>query len=131
MKGAPKILHSNRELSKKELQTFIDEETKLVKGIFKNFECPGGGAKIVMKKYPGVAAFERWMEDNKEYEVPLYVARYLNGIDVTAKAIQGRLGSCSYPVHDYRVDKDTGRSHVRVGTRRQRFGFQSLEFASV
>ncbi|NGX57243.1 MAG: hypothetical protein K940chlam3_00129 [Chlamydiae bacterium] len=130
MKGAPSIIHSNKDAAQKELQTFIEEECKPVKGIFKNYECVGGSAKIIQHKYRGQPLFSKTMEDGKEYEVPLWVARWLNGIDVTAKALNGRIGSCSYARHQHSVDRNTGQPIQVEGQRRQRYGFQSLEYAA-
>ncbi|KKN67873.1 hypothetical protein LCGC14_0456600 [marine sediment metagenome] len=129
MKGAPSIIHNNKDAAQKELQKFIEEECKPVKGIFKNYECPGGAAKITQHKYRGQPLFAKTMEDGQEYEVPLWVARWLNGIDVTAKACNGRIGSCSYARHQYSVDRNTGQPIQIEGQRRQRYGFQSLDFS--
>lgn len=131
MKNGPKIIHNNKEAAKKELESFVQEEKRLVKGIFKNYECPGGCARIVQHKYPGEKLFDKTMFDGQEYEVPLWVARWLNGIDVTAKACNGRIGSCSYPRHEYSVDASSGKPIQSVGERRQRYGFQSLDFVAV
>lgn len=114
---------------KKELLKFMEEECRPVKGIFKNYECAGGGTLIVQHKYPGQPHFSQWLQDGQEYEIPLWVARYLNGIDITATALKGKIGSCSYPRHSHCVDKN-GQSIIVEGQRRHRFGFQSLEFAA-
>ncbi len=121
------VLPDRKAEAKAKLQKYIAEETKMVKGIFQFFDCPGMRAKITVQKYPGVKRFEQEMDDGKEYEIPLYVARFLNGIDVTAEAIDGKLGTCSYPVHSHLVDKD-GVAIISTAKRKRRFGFQSLEF---
>ena len=117
----------NKEESKKKLEKFMQEELKMVKGIFQFFECPGMAAPINVKKYPG-HFFSMNMQDGQEYEIPLYVARFLNGIDVTAEAISGKLNTCSYPVNSYIMDKN-GNPIASPTKRKKRFGFQSLEFA--
>ncbi len=122
----PTITKDRKALGKEKLERYMKEELKMVKGIFKFFECPGMGAKITVKKYPG-HMFAQEMQDGQEYEVPLYVARFLNGIDVTAEAIGGKLGTCSYEVHGYLMDKN-GMPIVNKEKRKSRFGFQSLEF---
>ncbi len=131
MKGAPRIIHSNKEAAQKELQTFIEMECKPVRGIFKYYECPGASTKITQHKYPGQKIFEMVMQDGMEYEVPLWVARWLNGIDITAKACNGKIGSCSYARHQYSIDKNTGQPIQVEGQRTQRFGFQALDFVAV
>lgn len=117
-----------RALGKKLLEEFMKDELRLVKGIFQNFETPGMALPVHVKKYPG-HVFNRVLEDGKEYEIPLYVARHLNGIDVTAREIDGKLGTCSYEVHQYIVDKN-GIPIVSRQKRKHRFGFQSLEFGN-
>lgn len=109
------------------LAKFRKEESRLVKGIFQFFECPGMSAKITCGKYKG-EIFSKEMMDGQEYEIPLYVARFLNGIDVTAEGINGKLDTCSYPVNSYIMDKD-GNPYVHPQKRKRRFGFQSMEFA--
>lgn len=125
-----KMTAEEKGAAKKKLDAFIKEETRMVKGIFQNFECPGGTQPFSVKKYPGIEPFNKIMEDGKEYEVPLYVARFLNGIDVTAEGLGGKLGTCSHPVHSHIVDKD-GNPTVSLEKRKKRFGFQSLEFGGM
>lgn len=142
---APHITKTGKELAKEKLKKIIEEETRPVRGIFQFFECPGGSTKVTVRKYPGIPAFEMTMVDGGEYEVPLYVARHLNGIDVTATAINGKIGTCSYPVHGFVMSDGNlqpsalgmapGHSGIPVPIvgiqkRIKRFGFQSLEFGS-
>jgi hypothetical protein len=117
----------DKEAAKKKLRAFMDEELKTVRGIFQCFETPGSSTKIVVRKYPG-HMFDQVMKDGEEYEVPLYVARHLNGIDVTATAINGKLGTCSYEVHAHLMDKN-GLPIISREKRVKRYGFQSLQFA--
>jgi hypothetical protein len=126
--SAPRIIHNNREAAQKELQKFIEEEKRLVKGIFKNYECPGGSVTITQKKYKSEPMFIKDMLDGQEYEIPLWVARWLNGIDVTAKSLNGRINSCSYVKHQYSLDRITGQPVQVEGQKKQRYGFQSLDF---
>lgn len=135
-----------KEAAKKRLNELMQEEMKTVKGVFQNFETPGGNLKLTVKKYPG-HVFEKTMEDGGTYEVPLYIARHLNGVDITAGDLSGsaeknpRIGTCSYPKHGFVVP---GRGAepafgaiggdgipvpiVGIVKRVKRFGFQSLEF---
>jgi hypothetical protein len=142
--GSPAITKSQKELSKEKLENYIKEETKLVKGVFQLFDNPGATHRVMVRKYPGVPMFDKVMQDGMEYEIPLYVARHLNGIDVTAERINGKIGSCSYPVHGFltrtgdlnpsNLGEAPGFSGipvpiVGVQKRVKRFGFQSMEFA--
>lgn len=86
------------------------------------------------------------MTDGETYEIPLYAARFLNGIDVSAGALgdparrNQNIGTCSYGVHGFRMDspvdlKKSQEGHqgipvpiVGITSRKRRYGFQSLEF---
>lgn len=125
----PKLSEEEKKAAKAKLEKYMKEELRKVKGIFQNFETPGMAVPIQVRKYPG-HFFSMTMEDGKEYEVPLYIARHLNGIDVTAEAIDGKLGTCSYPISSHIMDKD-GNPTVSVSKRKRRFGFQSVDFGSV
>lgn len=141
---------SIKEAAKQKLKQLMKEESRMVKGIFQCFETPGSTVKISVHKYPspdngGIPPFEMVMTDGETYEVPLYVARFLNGVDVTAGAMSetkrsSNIGTCSYPVHGFTWKGDmppaSSQDHkgvpiplVGVAKRIKRYGFQSLEFA--
>ena len=131
---------SVKQLAKEMLNKLIAEETKTVKGRFRNFETPGGSLRVQVRKYPGIAPFDKIMFDNETYEIPLYVARHLNGIDVSAKKINGKIHSCSFPIHGFKWDQgmsaplsqtnEEGIAVPIIGVSKwtRRFGFESLEF---
>ena len=105
VKTTPKVVveeKSEKQINKALLQKYIDEETKLVKGRFRTIESPGTSQRIQIRKYPGIPMFDKVMKDGEMYEIPLYAARFLNGIDATAKAVGGKIGTCSYPVHGFK-----------------------------
>jgi hypothetical protein len=127
--------------SKALLNKFIEQETKTVKGKFRNFETPGAGTRIMVRKYPGVPMFDQVMMDGGTYEIPLYVARHLNGTDVTATKSNKKLNTCSYPTHGFLFDnsgkipgssEDNGIPVPIIGPTKwtRRYGFESLEFDS-
>jgi len=139
-----------KEIAKQKLQELIKEETKLVRGIFQNYENPGCSATISVRKYPGIPPFQQTMLDGCEYEVPLYIARFLNGIDASAGALGDKdkrntnIGTCSYPIHGFKWDTgvEAPRSSegvyngnptvvpiVGITRRVKRYGFQSMEFS--
>lgn len=132
---------SKREISPR-LKKFMDEECQMVKGRFKNYETEGGNLPLTCGKYPGQPLFSQTFQDGEIYEVPLWIARHLNGIDVTAEAINGKIGSCSYVIHGFKWDKGAPVPESQIGPggapvphigsekRKRRFGFQSLEFDS-
>jgi hypothetical protein len=127
------------------LKKFVEEERRLVKGRFRCFESPGSRQRIMYRKYKELQMFDKWMTDGEIYEIPLYVARHLNGVDVTAGAIDGKVGSCSYPVHGFKWDQSQPMPQSALGTgaagepgipvplvgvakRIRRYGFESLQF---
>ena len=138
-----------KEVTEKRLQEFVREETKLVKGIFQCFECPGATVPIFVSKYKGVEPFKKSLTDGHEYEIPLYVARFLNGTDATAGALGDpnkrnvKIGTCSYGVHGFLYkagqpmpgctmdNKGIPVPIVGVSKRVKRYGFQSLEFGGL
>ena len=146
--SAPAIGTNMKELAKERLKKFREEESKLVKGIFQCFESPGSTQKIVVRKYAGIAPFEKTMTDGEIYDIPLYVARHLNGVDITAGALSDlaekntNIGTCSYPVNGFKWNPgapapasalgDGGVPVPIVGVvkRVKRYGFQSMEFAA-
>jgi hypothetical protein len=126
--AVPKLSADEKSAAEEKRKKFFQEEMRMVKGIFQNFETPGAGQSVQVKKYKE-HFFKMDMQDGQEYEVPLYVARFLNGIDATAEHINGKLGTCSYPVSSYLMDQ-AGNPIVHQSKRKRRFGFQSLDFAS-
>ena len=130
-------------LSKRErIEKIMREELRMVKGRFKFYKCPGGNTMVHVRKYSPkkVPEFKEQMYDGKVYEVPLYVARFLNGIDAQAGDLNRVLNTCSYPVHAWAWPKgqanpnpgqvmgDTVIPILSVGKREQRVGFESLAF---
>lgn len=165
MVDVPHITKSRKELANQKLKELMNEEGRLVRGMFQCFDNPGASQKVTYKKYPtpaemrkrgsegGLEPFSMVMTDGCEYQIPLYVARFLNGVDVTAGAMGDDLtkniniGSCSYGVHGFRMQGNqmvpsqegiiaTPSGGVAtllptsgVTKRVKRYGFQSLEFA--
>lgn len=142
------ITKTAKEKAKEKMQELIKEETRMVKGIFQCFETPGATVKITLKKYPGVPTFDKTMTDGETYDVPLYVARHLNGIDASAGAAADpslrnpNIGTCSYAVHGFKWGANNQPPAcapggevgipvpmVGIAKRVKRFGFQSMEFA--
>lgn len=160
----PYISQSKKDLANKKLKELMAEEGKLVRGIFQNFENPGATQKVTYKKYPtpaemrkrggegGLEPFSKTMTDGFEYEIPLYVARFLNGTDVSAGVLGDEkkgsffVGTCSYGISGFKFSGDNVPASqmgmgpngeggipvpiVGVTKRVKRYGFQSLEFAA-
>jgi hypothetical protein len=93
-----------------------DKHREKVKGMFKFYEVPGGTLSFVFKEHKGDQIEKYTMVDGQVYEVPLGVAKHLNK-------------NGWYPVHNYKQD-DSG-THMRIGEKVHRFGFQSLDFVDM
>ena len=147
---SPNVSVGLKEAAKAKLKELIAEESRMVKGIFQCFETPGATVNICVKKYPmnmGVQPFTKLMTDGMIYEIPLYVARHLNGIDASAGALgdpstrNTNIGTCSYPVHGFQWkegqpmpgctadSKGVPVPLIGIARRVKRYGFQSMEFA--
>jgi len=99
---------------KKNLRFERERDSKLVKGIFRFHEVPGSTMKFVFSKYKGEQPKRYSLNDGEVYSLPLAVAKHLNK-------------NCSYPVHSHAVDAE-GKAIYKVGERKRRCSFQSLEF---
>lgn len=109
---------------KADLKKQYDEEKRVIRGRFLCFEPRGGSVTFVYRKYEWEHPVQYTFIDGEEYDIPLGVARHLNGIDITAKALNGQINSCSYPVHQHQQDS-SGNSSVNVGKRVRRYAFQT------
>ena len=129
--------------NKDRLQKLVEEERKLVKGKFRCYETPGSSHRIQIRKYKELPMFDKWMIDEGVYEVPLYVARHLNGMDACATSLNGKINSCAYPIHGFKSENDVlpaseevlipgaGPTYVPLNKNVKyvrRFGFESMEF---
>lgn len=103
-----------KQADSKNLNYLREKDSRLVRGIFKNFETPGGEVRFVYRKYKGEEIKKYVLRDGETYSIPLGVAKHLNN-------------NCNYPVHAYTTN-EAGIPTMRVGKRVNRFGFQSLEF---
>lgn len=123
----PKFSDEEKKANMSELKRMWKDESRIVKGRFLCFEPIGGSVTFVFRKYPWDQATEYTFIDDKEYDIPLAVARHLNGIDITAKKIDGKIHTCSYPVHQYKKQKDSDVPAPDIGKYTRRFAFQTLE----
>jgi hypothetical protein len=139
------VSRETKDLVKEKIAELIKEETVIVRGIFQCFESPGATATITCRKYPGVQMFSKTMKDGNVYDIPKYVARFLNGTDVSAGAVDNPnkgttlIGTCGYGVHGFKMDpqgelqqsrEDNGIAVPIVGITKtvRRYGFQSTDF---
>lgn len=102
---------------KKNLKWHRDKDREIVKGIFKFYEVPGGQMSFVYRAYKEDKTERFDLVDGQIYSIPLGVARHLNK-------------NGWYPIHAYTMD-EAGKPLMRMGQKKQRFGFQSLEFVDI
>lgn len=60
------------------IEAMTPEKDRPVVGTFLNVEYPGQPGKVCGKYYKGMQYFEKTMEDNQKYSIPLSVARWIN-----------------------------------------------------
>jgi len=124
--------------SKVLMEMLREKDMKLVKGTFRNLECPGAEQLVHVKKYPG-QPYSKILKDGQRYEIPYYVASHLNGNDRVAEKIGGKVHSCQKVVNSYKIpegamfagsiDDDTSPKPIPTPTTwTRRYSFDSLEF---
>ncbi len=96
------------------LKKMCEKDREKVKGIFRFYECPGGTLNFAFRAYKWDAVQKYMLVDGESYDIPLGVAKHLNK-------------NGWYPEHHYLLDEG-GIPHMRVGQKKRRFGFQSMEF---
>lgn len=96
------------------IEAMREEDSQLVKGIFRCFNPPGGNLTFYFKKYKGDPIQKYEMFDGQEYEVPLAVAKHLNE-------------NCFEDDHAYLLDAN-GNPIVGMGKRNHRFAFSPSKF---
>ena len=113
MQGKGAVTVIDKRASNEKIEKLREEEAKPVKGIFKNLECSGGAIRFVYRKFKGDPVDTYTLEDGKEYELPLGVARHLNT-------------NCAYPV--YKSELSNERLVDVPGRMVNRYAFLSTEF---
>lgn len=116
--------------TKANLQELQKRDAKLVRGIFRYHEVPGGRMRFPYKKYKNDEAKTYDMIDGQVYEIPYGVATHLNT-------------NCWYPEYEHIPGFSQGGQTVqggynqmsgqgmRIGKKVRRTSFQSLEFTDV
>lgn len=107
----------NKPIKKTNLDYMRAKDREKVKGIFRFYEVPGGSMSFFFRKYKGDPIEKFEMLDGAVYTIPLGVAKHLNN-------------NGWYPIHRYQMDEG-GKPTMRVGQKKRRFGFQSLEFTDI
>ncbi len=77
-RGKSKLTGEQKIAAEELLEKCKDEDSRIVKGIFKNLECKGGDVEFVYHKYKGEPTRIYHLIDGHEYELPFGVAKHLN-----------------------------------------------------
>jgi len=110
-----KLSEEERKKASEFVEAARQEESRLVKGIFKNHECPNGDATFSIRLYKGDPIRTYNLIDGQEYELPLGVARHINR-------------QCRYKKHKWLVDKD-GNKMIGADKPFERYSFVSNDFS--
>jgi len=113
----PPVIKSKRQLHEEDMHRRWVEDSKLVRGIFRNHEIPGTSVTFPFRKYKQDAVKEYTLMDGQIYELPRAVATHLNN-------------NCQYTIHKHATDEN-GKPIAIVGTKIQRFSFYPTDFSDV
>ena len=105
---------ARRQNTQKNLKKQCERDREKVKGIFRFFECPGGTLSFSFRAYKWDPVETYRLSDGESYDLPLGVAKHLNK-------------NGWYPEHHFLMDEG-GQAHTKIGQKKRRFGFQSMEF---
>lgn len=90
------------------------KDEKVVKGIFKNLESPGGDVTFAYRGYKGEPIRVYHLIDGESYNIPLGVAKHINR-------------QCKYKKSANLIDKN-GKPIVGSGKATQRYEFVSTDY---
>ncbi|MFQ5685090.1 MAG: hypothetical protein ACE5GV_00370 [Candidatus Scalindua sp.] len=90
------------------------EDSKIVKGVFKNHESPGGDAIFSIRLYKGDPIRTYNLVDGETYDLPLGVAKHINN-------------QCRYKKHKWLVDKN-GNKMMGADNPIERYSFTSTDY---
>lgn len=113
-RGRTKLTKEEKEKSSALIEKHKKEDAHIVKGIFKNIECPGGDVEFAYHKYPGESTKVYHLIDGHEYDLPLGVAKHINQ-------------QCKYKKSKHLVDLN-GNKVVTADKSIERYQFVSTEF---
>lgn len=102
-------------IEKQQLNAMRDKDREMVKGRFIFHEVPGGSMSFTFGPiYKGDQTERYDMVDGEVYTVPRGVAKHLNK-------------NCWYPEYEF-MRGESVQNVQRIGTKKRRCSFQSLEF---
>ena len=112
------VTKSRAQALEDEQRRLWEEESRLVKGIFRCHEPRGGEVTFSFKKYKWDNVIKYTFRDGEQYEIPLAVARHLNE-------------DCNYVQHTNVLGPDGRPTKNTAGKKVSRMNFESLDFWNV
>jgi len=109
-----KLSAEEKKKSSERIRKAHEEDSKLVKGVFKNIECPGGDLEFAIRLYKEDPIRKYHFIDGESYTIPLGVAKHLNR-------------QCKYTRSKHLVDKD-GNPMIGAGKPIERYQFVSNDY---
>lgn len=97
-------------------QKSMEEDAKMVTGIFKNLEAKGGDLEFTYRMYKEENHKVYHFDDGQKYTIPIGVAKHINNMTAV-------------PERDYAIGPDgTKQLYTVIKSKRQRYQFLSTEF---
>lgn len=109
-----KRTEEEKKKSSEMIETARKADAKIVKGVFKNLECPGGDLQFAYHAYKGEPTRVYHLLDGKEYDLPMGVAKHINR-------------QCKYKRSKHLIDKD-GNHMITPDKPIERYQFVSIDF---
>jgi hypothetical protein len=113
-RGRNRLTEEEKKKSSALIEKHKKEDARIVKGIFKNLECPGGDVEFAYHKYPGEPTRVYRLVDGHEYDLPFGVAKHINQ-------------QCKYKKSKHLVDTE-GNMMVTADKPIERYQFVSTDF---
>lgn len=116
-------INSKKKRSKEELidaedkrQKMMEDDSRMVTGIFKNLEAPGGDLEFTYRKYKEEPFRVYHFDDGKTYTIPIGVAKHINNMTAV-------------PEREYAKGPDGAKAlYTIIKSKRQRYQFLSTEY---
>ena len=111
----------SKKLSAAQIAHMREKDSKMVKGIFKFLECPGGETAFYFKQYKGDSLCKYTLRDNQICSIPLGLAKHIKK-------------TCRVPRYEHaldesgRIDARLAEGGYRIKSYRRRMDFESLDF---
>lgn len=114
MGSVVKLTAEQKRKASEEIEKCHKEDSRAVKGVFKNIECPGGDLEFAIRLYRGDPIRKYHLIDGESYTIPFGVAKHINR-------------QCKYKKSTHLIDTN-GRPIVGAGNPIDRYQFVSQDY---